>query len=90
MSVLLSGELDLAAFRAIRRRLTALDGDVELDCSGLTFIDASGLRLFVAVHQACVGRGAKLAIVNPAQCVTRLLALTGLDAMLTVRRVGSS
>jgi anti-sigma B factor antagonist len=83
----LCGELDLAAVVTVRHRLVGADGDVDLDCSGLTFIDASGLRLFVAVHQACEGRGAKLAIVNPSRCVMRLLALTGLDNVLTVRRM---
>ena len=86
----LAGELDLAAVPAVRDRLCGLGGDVDLDCSGLTFIDASGLRLFVAVHHGCERRGAKMVIVNPAQCVLRLLAVTGLDSVLTVRRVSST
>jgi anti-sigma B factor antagonist len=88
--VRVSGELDLAAVPALRHRLCTLDGDVHLECSGLTFIDASGVRLFVAIHQACERRGAKLVLVNPARCLTRLLALTRLDAVLTVRGVSST
>jgi anti-anti-sigma factor len=89
-SLRLSGEVDSAVAPAIRHQLCSPAGDVELDCSGLTFIDASGLSLFVAVHRACEGRGAKLVLVNPARCVTRLLALMGVDAALTVRRVSST
>ena len=36
----LSGELDMAGVPEVRARLGAMTGDVELDCSGLTFIDA--------------------------------------------------
>jgi anti-sigma B factor antagonist len=81
----LLGELDVAGVPEVQARLVGVDGDVDLDCSGLTFIDASGLRLFVAVDNACQDRGAKLAIVNPSRCVIRLLVLTGLDAGLGVR-----
>ena len=51
----LLGELDLAGVPEVWAELAGVDGDVELDCSGLTFIDAAGLRLFVAV-QRCVSR----------------------------------
>jgi anti-anti-sigma factor len=84
-SARLSGEFDLAAV-VVGRGLLDVDGDVELECSGLTFIDASGLRLLVAVHRRCDDRGGTLAIVDPAPCVVRLLALTGLDSVLTVRQ----
>jgi anti-sigma B factor antagonist len=59
-----------------------MTGDVELDCSGLTFLDASGLRVILAAHRACQARDAMLTIVDPSRCVVRLLALTGLDAVL--------
>ena len=70
--------------------LIGWSGDVEVDCAGLTFIDASGLRLFVALHNACQARGAKLSIVSPSRCVVRLLELTGLDAVLDVRAESSA
>ena len=80
----LCGELDADGVPALSGRLIGVDGDVTLDCSGLTFLDSSGLALFVATHRACQARGAKLAIVNPSQCVIRLLELTGLSILLTV------
>ena len=88
--VRLFGELDLASLREVWARLDGTDGDVELDCAGLTFIDAAGLRLFVAVQAACQARGAKLSIVSPSRCVVRLLELTGLDAVLDVRAESSA
>ena len=86
----LSGELDLASVSEVWARLDGGDGDVELDCAGLTFIDAAGLRLFVAVEAACQARGAKLSIVSPSRCVVRLLELTGFDAVLDVRAESST
>ena len=88
--VRLLGELDLAGVPEVRAALSGRGGDVEVDCAGLTFIDASGLRLFVAVHTACRARGARLSIVNPSRCVVRLLELTGVDTLLDVRAESSA
>ena len=89
-SLRLLGELDAAGVPEVWAQLAAVDGDVELDCAGLTFIDASGVRLFVAVRAACEARGARLSIVNPSRCVIRLVELTGLDTMLDMRAVSSA
>jgi anti-sigma B factor antagonist len=80
----LGGELDANGVPELGDRLAGVEGDVTLDCSGLTFLDSSGLALFVTTHRACQARGAKLAIVNPSPCVIRLLELTGLSTLLTV------
>jgi anti-anti-sigma factor len=84
-AVCLAGELDVASVDKVWALLDGRDDDVELDCAGLTFIDAAGLRLFVALHAVCQARGAKLSIVSPSRCVVRLLELTGLDGALDVR-----
>jgi anti-sigma B factor antagonist len=83
--VRLVGELDLAGAPDLRACLGRLAGDIEVDCSELTFIDASGLGVFVAAHHACDARGVKLLLVDPPACMTRLLALTALDALFHVR-----
>jgi anti-sigma B factor antagonist len=84
--VRLTGELDLAGVPPLRSALAGLGSDVELDCSGLEFIDAAGLGAFVAAHNACAGRGAKLVVVDPSWQLLRLLALTELDTVLSVRQ----
>ena len=86
----LVGELDLAGVPEVWARLAGVNGDVELDGAGLTFIDASGLRLFVAIQACCRARGARLSIVNPSRCVIRLVDLTGLAATLDVRTESSA
>ena len=79
----LFGELDVSEVPRVRACLDGADGDVELDCSGVRFIDAAGLGLFVQLDAECRARSATLLIVNPSQRVTRLLELTGLDSLLT-------
>jgi anti-sigma B factor antagonist len=88
--VRLVGELDLAGVPEVEARLGSLDGPIVIDCSGLTFIDSCGLGLFVAAHHQSVAGGAKLAIVDPSPCVTRVLELTGLDTVFDVHRNGSA
>ena len=81
----LFGELDASEVHRVRSCLVGVgvDGDVELECSRLRFIDASGLGLFVELDTACRARRAKLLIINPSRYVARLLELTGLDSLVT-------
>src|SRR5262245_21671161 len=89
----LVGELDMAEVPDVRARLAGLaevNGNVELNCSRLSFIDSSGLYLLVELHRDCEARGVNLFIVDPSACVTRMLELTRLDAVLEIRRNGSA
>jgi anti-anti-sigma factor len=89
-SLRLLGELDAAGVPEVWARLVGADEDVQLDCAGLTFIDASGVKLFVAIQAACHARGAKMSIVNPSRCLIRLIDLTGLAAEFDVRAESSA
>jgi anti-anti-sigma factor len=88
--VRLHGELDLAGVPRLLSALACLDGDVELDCSGVDFIDAAGLGAFVRVHQQCSARGAKLVVVDPNRAVLRLMQMVELDTELHIRRNGAA
>jgi anti-sigma B factor antagonist len=84
--VRLTGELDLAGVPELRAALAALDGDIELDCSSLDFIDGAGLCAVLEGIEACGARGAELVLVNPSPAVDRLLRIVELDAVLLIRR----
>jgi anti-anti-sigma factor len=88
--VRLHGELDLAGAPRLLSALAHLDGDVDLDCSGVDFIDAAGLGAFVTAHQQCAARGAQLVVVDPSPVVVRLLHMVELDTVLHVRRDGAA
>jgi anti-anti-sigma factor len=83
--VRLFGELDIAGVPALRAVLVGVDGDIELDCSALTFIDCSGLRVLQEAARACETAGAHLWLIAPSRCVIRLLGLTGLLGRFDVR-----
>jgi anti-sigma B factor antagonist len=83
------GELDLAGVPELEAQLAACVGDVALDCSGLTFVDASGLGLLVRTRNACDTRGVKFTLVEPSGCLLRLLSITGLDAVFLTTLDGS-
>jgi anti-sigma B factor antagonist len=81
-----SGELDLATVPLLTAALAEVDdGDVELDCSGLSFIDATGLRAFQIAHEACARRGCKLVLIDPSPALSRLVQMVGLESVFLFR-----
>jgi len=51
---------------------------VEIDLSGLTFIDSSGLSELVKLHNELRERHGVLVVLNPTPTVERVLEITGL------------
>jgi anti-anti-sigma factor len=86
--VRLVGELDLAAVPTLQSALAGVDGDVELDCSEIEFIDAAGLGAILRAQETCTAGGGKLVLVDPGPAVDRLLQLVELDTVLSIRRNG--
>lgn len=89
-SVRLVGELDVAGVPEVSGQLARLDEDLTIDCSGLTFIDAAGVGMLVGIHRRCEARGARLVLVDPARCLSRVLELTHLDTLFDVQSSPSS
>ena len=77
-SFVLTGEFDIASVAEVRERLLGAHGDVSIDCSGVTFVDAAGLGMFVALHRHCEERGAQLVVIDPSPPMRRLMGLTSL------------
>ena len=74
--VVVAGELDAATVGQLARRFSASPAVRVIDLSGVTFIDASGLRALVdATENQCLLR-------SPSRPVVRLCEITGLTAML--------
>ena len=85
----LRGELDLTSAPRLERLLNKLHRDgyqqLTLDMSGLDFLDASALSVFVRVDQALRAAGGELVLTRPSRMASRILSITGLDATLTIR-----
>jgi anti-anti-sigma factor len=79
-----SGEIDAHAARLVRSTLLPLadSGALRVDLSGVTFIDSSGLRVVLEVHQALERAGRHLVLVAPSRPVARLIQVAGLSSHL--------
>jgi anti-anti-sigma factor len=53
--------------------------------SGLDFLGASALSVFVRVDQTLRAAGGELVLTRPSRMASRILSITGLDATLTIQ-----
>ena len=68
----LQGELDLSIVPALEAFLADLDGNAQVDLSGVTFFDSSALRTFLTIRR----RNNHLRVVNPSKAVVKVLEIT--------------
>lgn len=84
--VAVTGEIDSATSprlaAAIDRAMAVNTRRIEIDASGVTFIDSAGLRVLVAAQRAAEDEGRRVVIVSPSVTTERLLAITGLTEYL--------
>lgn len=87
--VALSGELDLASAPHLQQVLDQLcrDGypEIVLDLSGLEFLSAAGVTVFHRVDDHLRAANGRLVLHRPGHRARRVLAITGLDTVLTIR-----
>jgi anti-anti-sigma factor len=87
--VVLTGEVDLAA---VRRAADAVNGvmcvppsRLDIDASGVSFIDSSGVATLVKLHAVTTGAGGTVRLRRPSATVVRLLDICGLLDTFEVR-----
>ena len=87
VAYVLKGELDMAGGDALVRRVTELaaasPAPVEIDMAEVGFIDSSGVRALLRLHEAAVASGGTLRVRNLTPDVRRLLDLVGVTELLT-------
>lgn len=84
VTLVLTGELDIAGIDRLTSAAGAVatGGSLMLDLAGLTFVDSSGLRIFMNLDRRSRREGWTLAIANANGQVLRLLKLCGFDERL--------
>lgn len=85
-TIVLIGEIDAYTEARVRDALTCApdSGDLRVDFSGVTFIDSSGLRVVLGVHQKLTREGRRLILVAPTTAMIRLIEIAGLVSHLHV------
>ncbi|MET0145657.1 MAG: STAS domain-containing protein [Ilumatobacteraceae bacterium] len=83
-ALVLRGEVDSYTAPDLAARLGGDPAVDVIDLAGVTFIDSSGLRVLVEVHQARIDAGSRLALRAPSASVQRLLEISGLSGHLDV------
>jgi anti-sigma B factor antagonist len=82
----LIGELDMAGIDALEGAVQEAHDEgaarVAFDLRELTFIDSTGLRALVSVHDLCRERGCEVALIPGPRAVQRVFELTGLTDVL--------
>jgi anti-sigma B factor antagonist len=81
-----AGELDIATVPLLKQEAYALLAraarDLLIDLSRVTFIDSSGLSLFIALNDRARGEGWTLSLTRPPDIAFAVFAVTGADRNL--------
>ena len=62
LSVALAGEIDVSNVDELDAAFAALSGNIEVDCSGVTFISSAGFYSFERAQRATLSRGCTFAV----------------------------
>ncbi|WP_328980064.1 STAS domain-containing protein [Streptomyces canus] len=85
--VTVQGEIDHDVKAALSKALMSEDGTVPpprivADLSGVTFMDSSGINVFVAAYRQVSGAQGWLRIAGAQESVLRVLQMVGVDAVI--------
>jgi len=86
-TLVLEGEIDAHTAPDLVARYVELpdgDGDFVIDMAKVDFIDSSGLRVVIELHQRAEGASRRLVLRTPSQPVARLIEISGLNGHLHV------
>ena len=81
----LAGEIDCYAARCLdetRHRIGSTGARVQLDLSGVTFLDSAGIGLLVALRNQLIGAGGNLIVQNVPPRTGRVLEIAGVAVYL--------
>jgi anti-sigma B factor antagonist len=90
--VRLAGELDMLSAPDLGDELSALleagETHLDVDLTGLEFLDSTGLSALLGAHQAAQARGASLVLHSPSERIVRLVNISGLGDVFEIRAPG--
>lgn len=83
--VVLNGELDMETIALLQEVVGKEEGEhtLELDLSGVSFVDSTGLKGLLDINNNWQQKGGRLLILHPQPDVAEVMQLVGLDKLLT-------
>lgn len=92
--VTVAGDIDVSSAPQLRKVLhDHLDGDARqlvVDLDGVDFCDSTGLAVFIAALHRARSRGGGLALTRVQRPVLRVLRVTGLDRVFTIKETDAT
>ena len=89
MTARLSGRLDTPAAVEVSREVKPLldhpDRTILLDCSELTYISSSGLRIFLTIRKAAASAGGKVVIEGLSPEIHQVFMMTGFLQLFEIK-----
>jgi stage II sporulation protein AA (anti-sigma F factor antagonist) len=84
----LAGEIDHDTGQALRQALDASGAPrprIVVDLSRVTFMDSTGINIFIAAHRTLTEAGGWIRLAAPGEAVMRTLQIVGVDAVIDCR-----
>lgn len=86
--VIVSGEVDIYTAGQFKEKLYHIvensGSDLVVDCSGLNYIDSTGLGIFVGALKKAKQDGRNIHIENIRENIRKLFVITGLDKLFII------
>lgn len=86
--VYVSGEVDIYTAQQFKEKLYSIvdnsGSDLVIDCSGLNYIDSTGLGIFVGVLKKTKLAGRNIHLENIRDNIKKLFVITGLDKLFII------
>ena len=89
MTARLAGRLDTPASVEVSRKVQPLLDHAEqtilLDCSEMSYISSSGLRIFLTIRKAAASKGGKVVIEGLSNEIRQVFMMTGFLQLFEIR-----
>jgi anti-sigma B factor antagonist len=86
--IYVSGEIDIYNAQQFKEKIYQIvensTGDVSIDCSGLNYIDSTGLGVFVGALKKAKQHDRNIHIFNIRDNIKKLFVITGLDKLFII------
>lgn len=69
---------------SVNKILEEATNEVTLDCSSLSYISSSGLRIFLTIHKRMMGTGGKLILKSMQPAIKEIFDISGFTSIFNI------